>query len=66
MTTLPRPDVATTRPTDSTGPTDLDVVISRDGKARTYSTRGKATVQEAVTEVVRQIIDDPVSRELLP
>jgi len=65
MTTLPRPDVSVTEsPGKSSGETKIDVVISRDNKAKTYT--GKGTTTQAVHDIVREIIDNPATAEILP
>lgn len=58
---LPRPDVNVS--TNSTGGTD--VVISRDGKAKSY-TSDAASKDEIVKDVVKKILDDPRTAEWLP
>lgn len=67
--TLPRPDVTTTHDTiTGTGAPDfeaVDITISRDNKGKTYTGKGQ-TIPEAVSEAVKQIINDPQTAEYLP
>lgn len=69
MTILSRPDVKVGRPCPPEGccPSDtaVEVVISRDGKARSYQQDG-ATRDEAYGKALREILDDPKSIEWLP
>jgi hypothetical protein len=58
---LPRPDVNVT--TNQSGGTD--VVISRDGKAKSYQSEAP-TRNEAVKELVEKIIGDRHTGEWLP
>lgn len=66
---LPRPDVTTTHETiTGTGAPDfeaVDITISRDNKGKTYTGKGQ-TIPEAVSEAVKQIINDKASAEWLP
>lgn len=68
MTVLPRPTVNVT-PTverDSTAPAgSVDVVISRDGKAKSYQADG-SSVTEVVKDAVEKILNDPHTAEWLP
>lgn len=58
---LPRPDVAV-----STSPSSgVDVVISRDGKAKSYKGDG-ATREAIVKDVVEKILGDRHTGEWLP
>jgi len=69
MTALPRPDVKAGKSTLPEGATPsehaTDVVISRDGKAESFTADG-ANTQEVVEKVVRQIIDSQKTAEWLP
>jgi len=63
MADLPRPDVGVITP--QTEPLYTDVVISRDGKAKSY--RGEGTNEvERTKSIVRQILDNPRTAEWLP
>lgn len=58
---LPRPTVTA----DSSADGSVDVVISRDGKARSY--KGEGPTREAVVkDVVKKILDDGHTAEWLP
>jgi hypothetical protein len=61
--------VKVTKPTPPAGATPsehgLDVVISRGGRAKSYTADG-TTREEAVEKVIRQIIDTRDSLEWLP
>lgn len=63
---LPRPEVSvTTRQTDSGN--DVEVSISRDGKARNYTGGGAGVAHnDAVKQAVEKIIADPHTAEWLP
>jgi hypothetical protein len=64
MTDLQRPDVSvTTGETDGTHKVDL--AVSRDGKARSY-TGASSTHPGAIKEVVEKLLADPVTAEWLP
>jgi len=70
MMSLPRPDVSVTEGVEQTvsgGPDyrAVDVVISRDGKAKSYRGIG-VTGSDATKEVIRKILDDPKTAEYLP
>lgn len=62
----PRPDVKTSTASQDEGATIYtDVVISRDGKAKSY--RGEGSTEAARTgDVVRKIIGDAHTAEWLP
>lgn len=60
---LPRPDVSTAPAADGSG--GIDVVISRDGKAKSYKGEG-ATREAVVKDVVKKILDDGHTAEWLP
>jgi hypothetical protein len=64
MADLPRPDVTVT-----TGPDEVnhhvDVVISRDNKARSYRGQG-ATEPERTKSVIDKILGDHHSAEFIP
>lgn len=65
MTDLPRPDISVTnKPIDSTSH-GVDVVISRDNKAHSYSGKG-SDVNGAVKDVVEKILGDHRSAEYIP
>lgn len=59
---LPRPDIDAQT---SAGGTVVDIVVSRDGKAKSYHGSGGHN-GEAVKEAVRKILDDPQTAEWLP
>lgn len=61
MANLPRPDVAVTTTEDG----KMHVVISRDGKARSYGVEG-ATETEKIRGVVEKVIGDHHTAEWLP
>lgn len=64
---LPRPDVAVSTRTRDDGGTDLDVVISRDGKARSYSSNRTGVPDTApIKEIVEKILSDSATGEWLP
>ena len=66
MATLPRHDVAVSTGTDySSCKERLDVVISRDGKAKSFSSE-KSSATERVKEVVEKLIGDGATAEYLP
>jgi len=67
---LPRPDVTVdTKTTQDEGDTSpvhqVDVVVSRDNKARSYTGTG-STPSEAIKGAVRKIVDDRGFAEMLP
>ncbi len=61
MTDLPRPDVTVTSAPEG----HTDVIISRDGKARSYRAEGVG-VNEKIADAVRKVIADPHTAEFLP
>ncbi len=66
--TLPRPDIAVTPAIerDITAPTgSVDVVISRDGKAKSFRAEG-GSVTEVVKDAVEKILGDAGTAEWLP
>lgn len=65
-TTLPRPEVKTTE-TSGVGGTEItvDVVISREGRGRSYQGKG-ADAATVVKQVVEAVIADSYTREWLP
>lgn len=68
MTDLPRPDVTVTHATErdpNAPPGSVDVVISRDGKAKSYRATGDSG-PTIVADAVKQIISDPRTAEWLP
>jgi hypothetical protein len=68
MITLPRPDVTVTHATerDPNAPTgSMDVVISRDGRAKSYRIVGE-TGPAIVKDAVEKVLGDPYSGEWLP
>jgi hypothetical protein len=65
MADLPRPDVGVVRPSEEYSGSHTDVVISRDGKAKSYRGEGSNEV-ERTKSIVRQIVDDPRTAEWLP
>lgn len=68
MTTLPRPDVNVTHATErdpNAPPGSMDVVISRDGKAKSYRVVGD-TGPAIVKDAVEKVLGDPHSGEWLP
>ncbi len=66
MTTLPRPDVTTTPDfTVVDGRARVNIVVSRDNKARTYAGVGNTQV-EAVSDAVGKILSERASAEWLP
>ena len=65
---LPAPTVDVTPATErdpSATPGSVDVVISRDGKGRSYRAEGGSTV-ELVKDAVRKVISDAHTAEWLP
>lgn len=58
--TLPRPTVEVTDTADG----KTHVVISRDGKAKTYEVEG--SVKGMVKDAVEKVISDPYTAEWLP
>jgi hypothetical protein len=63
-TTLPRPNVSAETKTEDYK-THVDVVISRDGKAKSY--KGEGSTEAARTKhVVDQVINDGHTAEWLP
>ena len=62
MATLPRPDVNVTTTSD---PEVIDVVVSRDNKARSYQGRGSSETART-KDVVKKILDDGHTAEWLP
>lgn len=62
---LPRPDVSvTSRQTEDARA--VDVVIARDGKAKTYTGSHPYSPDGAFKEAVDKILSDPFSAEWLP
>jgi hypothetical protein len=61
MATLPRPDVNVT--THESGSTD--VVISRDGKGKSYRSE-KTEKNEIVKDLVEKVVNDRYTGEWLP
>lgn len=66
MPDLPRPTVDVTVTTRTDGGTDLNVVIHRDGKARTFTANQTGGGTGPVKEIVERIIADPHTGEWLP
>lgn len=65
MANIVRPDVSVDQHPinpDGTGPNVTDVVVSRDGKGRSYRGVGTSEV-ERTKSIVRQIVDDPYTGE---
>jgi hypothetical protein len=65
---LPAPDVQVTTATsrDPSAPAgSVDVVVSRDGRGRSYRANG-GCVTEVVQDAVRKILADPYSGEWIP
>ena len=60
---LPQPDVEVSSSITETG-TKVDVVLSRDGKARSYTSE-KLTADGAVADVVGQILSDHRNAEFV-
>ncbi len=61
---LPRPDVTVTE--HHTGDSySLDVVISRDGKAQSYTGTGSSS-REAIKDTFVKVLNDPRIAESLP
>jgi hypothetical protein len=68
MPPLPAPtvDVTPAADRDSSAPAgSVDVVISREGKGRSYRTVGGSTV-DVVRDAVRKVLNDPYTAEFLP
>lgn len=68
MATLPRPqvDVTPASDRDTTAPTgSVDVVISREGKGRSYRSVGGSTA-EVVKDIAEKILGDTYSSEWVP
>ncbi len=68
MTTLTRPDVTVTNATErdpNAPPGSMDVVISRDGKAKSYRTIA-GTTAEVMKDGIEKVIADPYSAEWIP
>ncbi len=68
MTDLPRPDVQVTHATErdpSAPPGSMDVVVSRDGKGKSYRVVGD-TGQAIVKDAVEKVLSDPYSAEWIP
>lgn len=63
MATLPRPDVNVVEG-EVSGTRTVDVVISRDGKAKSY--RGEGTGTAPIKQIVEKMIGDPLTAEWLP
>lgn len=61
MTDTPRPDVAVTTTEDG----KTHVVISREGKGRSYDVEG-ATPNEKIKNGIEKVIGDAYSAEWLP
>lgn len=62
MPDLPRPDVTVNKSHQE----GTDVVISRDGKAKSYSSEKPHGSNDGVKEIVEKILNDPHSAEWLP
>lgn len=66
MTTLPRPDVTVTHATDPSAPSgSMDVVISRDGKGKSYRVVGDSG-PAIVKDAIEKVIGDKYTGEWLP
>lgn len=66
MATLPRPTVTTTPDfTKSDGKAHVDIVVSRDNKAKSYHGEG-LTQTEAVSDAVGRMLGDGATAEWLP
>lgn len=66
MADLPRPKIEVNSKEDLTGHT-VDVVISRDNKAKSYSGGGAGVSRnDATRDVVEKILNDPHSAEWIP
>ncbi len=64
---LPRPDVNVTHATErdpSAPPGSMDVVVSREGKGRSYRVVGDGTA--IVKDAIEKVLSDPYSAEFLP
>lgn len=59
---LPRPTVSSRQAEEF----KTEVVISREGKTRTYTSRSSHGTADATKEIVEQIIADPATAEWLP
>lgn len=64
MMALPRPDVTVNQSQNGDGH-GVEVIISRDGKAKSYSGENY-TSSGATAEVIKKIIADPYTAEWLP
>ncbi len=65
---LPRPDVSVTHATErdpSAPPGSMDVVVSREGKARSYRVTGD-TGPAIVKDAIEKVLADPYNAEFLP
>jgi hypothetical protein len=62
---LPRPDVSVSKSTNSNGDTSITIIANRDGKSRSWNGVGKSDL-EAIRDVAKKILDDPVTAEMLP
>lgn len=63
---LPRPDVGVSQRETEVGH-EVDVVISRDGKGKSYTGGGAGSSSDgAVKDVIKKILDDPITGEWLP
>ena len=68
MTTLPRPDVNVTHASErdpTAPPGSMDVVISRDGKGKSYRVVGD-TGPAIVKDAIEKVIGDGYTGEWLP
>lgn len=67
-TVLPPPEVEVTTSTPSPGDVAVDLTVTRDGanrgQPRTYKGEGRST-DEAVKDVVKKLLDDPMSGEFI-
>lgn len=62
MATLPRPDVVVETVPLAGGACNTAIVVSRDGKARTWSGAGTSS-QTSTAEAVKKMLDDPMTAE---
>jgi len=68
MTTLPRPDVTVTHATErdpTAPPGSMDVVISRDGKGKSYRAVGDSG-PAIVKDAIEKVLGDHYTGEWLP
>lgn len=61
---LPRPDVSVTS-SETDGAHKVDLVVSRDGKAKSYAGAGPGR-DAATRDVVEKLLADPHTAEWLP